>query len=303
MSAARASVLLVIAAGVLFGTAGTAQALGPEGTTPLGVGILRIQVGALALLVAMPLVGESPRVLPALWRTRPMLATALTAAAYQLCFFAGVSLAGVALGTLVAVGSAPIFAGLFGWVVLRHRPTRAWALATVICLVGLALLSTPGLTAGGSPLGLLLALGSGMCIAGYNVAAKVQLNHGASPLAVPAGSFILGGILLIPILATQPLTWLTQPSGLVLAVYLGVETMAVANVLLARGIHGLSAGPVATLMLSDPVVATVLGVVVLGEVLAPVAVAGMVLVLGGLLLQGVMVARGGPDEAEPVPVL
>jgi drug/metabolite transporter (DMT)-like permease len=74
-------------------------------------------------------------------------------------------------------------------------------------------------------------------------------------------------------------------------------------VLLARGIRGLTAGPATTLMLADPVVATILGVVVLGETLAPVAAAGMLLVLAGLLLQGVLVARRAPGDPEPVPVL
>ena len=126
---ARLPVLLVLAAGVLFGTAGTAQALGPAGTTPVSVGILRIEVGALALLLAMPLLGASPRRLLKLWRTPAMLVTALTASAYQLCFFAGVSEAGVALGTLVAVGSGPLFAGVVGWVgaaVIAPRGAGSW---------------------------------------------------------------------------------------------------------------------------------------------------------------------------------
>lgn len=295
--------LLVLAAGVLFGTAGTAQALGPDGTTPVGVGILRIEIGALALLAAMPLLGASPRRLVALWRTPAMLVTALTASAYQLCFFAGVSEAGVALGTLVAVGSGPLFAGIVGWVVLGHRPTPGWLVATTVCVVGLVLLSAPDLAGGGSAVGLLLALGAGLCIAGYNVAAKLQLDRGVSALEVPAGSFALGGLLLLPILVTQPLGWLLEPTGLALALYLGVATMAIANVLLARGMRGLTAGPATTLMLADPVVATVLGVVVLGETLAPVAAVGMLLVLAGLLLQGVLVARAAPGEPEPVPVL
>lgn len=303
MSVARTSVLLVIAAGVLFGTAGTAQALGPSDATPLAVGIVRIQVGAIALLVAMPFAGLSPRRLPAMWRTPPMLVTALTAGAYQLCFFAGVSLAGVALGTLVAVGSAPIFAGLVGWVVLRHRPTRSWVVATAVCVAGLVLLSGPDVASGGSVAGLVLALGAGLCIAAYNVAAKIQLDRGRTPLGVSAGSFVLGGLLLVPVLAMQPLAWLARPSGVVLALYLGVATMAVANVLLARGIRGLAAGPVATLMLADPVVATALGVAVLGETLAPIAAVGTVLVLAGLLLQAVTVAREVPGDTEPVPSL
>ena len=299
----RPPALFVLAAGILFGTAGTAQALGPVGTTPMGVGILRIEIGALALVAAMPLLGASPRRLLALWRTPAMLVTAFTASAYQLCFFAGVSVAGVALGTLVAVGSGPLFAGVVGWVVLGHRPTQGWLVATTTCVAGLVLLSAPELAGGGSAVGLVLALGAGLCIAGYNVAAKLQLDRGVSALEVPAGSFALGGVLLLPLLATQPLGWLLEPTGIALALYLGLATMAIANVLLARGIRGLTAGPATTLMLADPVVATILGVVVLGEALAPVAAVGMLLVLAGLLLQGVLVARAAPGEPEPVPVL
>ncbi|HYN55771.1 MAG TPA: EamA family transporter [Motilibacterales bacterium] len=159
MPAARTPVVLVVGAGILFGTAGTAQALGPKGSTPLGVGISRIVVGALALMLAMPLLGASPRRLVPLWRTPAMLVTACTAGAYPLFFFAGVSRAGVALGTLVAVGSAPLFAGLVGWAALRHRPTLGWLGATLVCIVGLGLLTAPGLSAG-SALGFLLALGA-----------------------------------------------------------------------------------------------------------------------------------------------
>jgi len=306
MPGARVSILLVVAAGVLFGTAGTAQALGPADATPVGVGVLRIQVGALALLAAMPLLRQSPRGLIHLWRTPAMLVTAITAAVYQLLFFAGVSQTGVALGTLLAVGSEPVFAGIVAWAVLGPRPAPGWLLATFVCILGLVLRSSgsfEGTVGNGSAAGLLLALGAGLCSAGYTVAAKLQLDRGVTALEVPAGSFALGGLLLLPVLATQPMGWIGQPSGLALALYLGVATMAVANVLLARGIHGLRPGPVATLMLVDPVVATVLGVVVLGESLQPAAALGVLLVLGGIVLQGLLVARSGPDVREPVPVL
>jgi DME family drug/metabolite transporter len=224
-----------------------------------------------------------------------MLVTSITAATYQLCFFAGVNLAGVALGTLVAVGSGPVFAGLLGWLVLGQRPAPGWLVATTTSVAGLALLSAPDVAAG-NPVGLLLAMGAGLCIAGYNVAARVQLDRGASGLQVTAGSFALGGLLLVPLLATQPLDWVLAPTGLLLVLYLGVATMAVANVLLALGMRHLASGPVATLMLADPVVATLLGVVVLGEHLAPAAVLGVVLVLGGLLLQAALAARGAPRD-------
>ncbi|MEI7743686.1 MAG: EamA family transporter [Chloroflexota bacterium] len=313
MPTARVSVLLVVLSGILFGTAGTAQALGPSDTTPLGLGILRIQIGAVALLVAMPFLGGSPRRLLHLWRQPAILITSISAAVYQLCFFAGVLQVGVALGTLVAVGTEPIFAGLLGWRILRHRPTPGWLAATLVCVAGLVLRSVGSLSGAGEAVGaavgsapvtgLLLALGAGLCSAGYTVAAKRQLDLGATALEVPTASFVLGGVLLLPILAGQPLGWVAAPSGAALAVYLGVATMAIANVLLTRAIHGLTPGPVATLMLTDPVVATLLGVVVLGERLDLLAALGLLLVCGGLMAQGILAARGSPDDQEPVPVL
>lgn len=235
MPAARISIVFVVAAGILFGTAGTAQALGPTGTSPLVVGVLRIQLGAVALLVALPFMGYHPRRVVALWRTPAMLVTAVSAALYQVLFFAAVSHVGVALGTLVAVGTEPVFAGLVGWILLGHRPTPGWLLATAICVLGLFLRSSGSLD-GGNATGLALALGAGLCSAGYTVAAKVQLDRGVTALEVPTGSFVLGGLLLLPLLVGQPMAWVVQPSGIALVLFLGVATMAIGNVLLARGI-------------------------------------------------------------------
>jgi DME family drug/metabolite transporter len=299
----RASILLVIVSGVLFGTAGTAQALGPAGTPPIAVGILRIQMGAVALLLAMPLLGARRSRLPVLWRRPQIVVTAVAAASYQPLFFGSVSSVGVALGTLVAVGSEPVFAGLLGWAVLRHRPTPGWLAATGIAVLGLVLRSAGQLGTAGDLGGLLFALGAGFASACYTIAAKHQLDRDATAIEVPAASFLLGGLLLVPLLVGQPLAWVASPGGAALVLYLGVATMAIANVLLARGIHGLPPGPAATLMLTDPVVATLLGVVVLGESITPVAALGVALVLAGLALQAVSVARAEPGDLEPAPVL
>ncbi len=298
----RLSTLFVVAAGILFGTAGTAQALGPSDAAPVAVGILRIQVGAIALLAVMPLLGARRGRLLELWRRPAILVTAVCAALYQPLFFGAVSQVGVAFGTLVAVGSEPVFAGVVGWIVLRHRLTAGWLAATAIAVAGLVLRSS-GELGGANALGLVFALGAGLCSAGYTVAAKHQLDRDVTAIEVPSASFVLGGILLLPLLLGQPLGWVASPGGLALVLYLGVATMAVANVLLTRGIHGLPPGPVATLMLTDPVVATLLGVAVLGEALTPVAAVGVVLVLAGLLLQGVVIARSEPRDLEPAPVL
>src|SRR3954467_7471078 len=103
--------VLVLLAAVCFGTTGTAQALGPDGLAPAGVGAARILVGgALLVLVALARGGGLAR-LP---RLPPLIAPAAVAT-YQFAFFAAVADTGVAVGTIVAIGSAPALAGAIEW--------------------------------------------------------------------------------------------------------------------------------------------------------------------------------------------
>jgi DME family drug/metabolite transporter len=287
------AVAAVLGAAVLFGTTGTAQALGPDGTSPLGVGAVRLAVGGLALLLVLQLVGGSTRAATRLWRTPVGLVAGVCTALYQVCFFAAVDRAGVALGTLVTIGSGPVFAGLLGAVLLRERVEASWLVATGTCVGGLALLSLAGGRDGAvEPTGLLLALTSGAAYAAYTVAAKQCMHAGGQPADVMASAFALGGLLLLPLLATQPLAWLASPDGWALAAYLGLVTTTAAYLLFGRGLAVLAAGPVTTLVLAEPLVATALGVGVLGERLPALGRAGAGLVLGGLALQGVMSTRG-----------
>lgn len=273
-------VAAVLLAAALFGTTGTAQALGPSSTTPLGVGAARLLVGGLALLLV---VRAGPGVL-AIWRTPTGLLAGFCTAAYQVCFFAGVDRAGVAIGTLVAIGSGPVLTGLLAVVVLRERPSRAWLVATAVCVAGLALL-----TGGGDrpdAIGVLLALLAGAAYAAYTVLAKQQLDAGHAPATVMAAAFGLGGLLSAPLLLTQPVSWLATGEGVALAAYLGLVTVTLAYLLFVRGLAVLPAGPVTTLVLAEPVVATALGLVVLDEHLDALSALGVGLVLAGLLVQG-----------------
>jgi DME family drug/metabolite transporter len=214
-------------------------------------------------------------------------------ALYQLTFFAGVARAGVALATLVTIGSGPIIVGLLSWLLLRERPTRVWWSSTAICVAGLALLMAdgnerPGVDAGG----LLLALAAAAAYAVYTVAAERLMNQGSTPTDVMASAFGLGGFLLLPVLLATGPGWLATMNGLVVAVWLGLATTTVAYVLFGRGLQRLAAGPVATLVLAEPLVATILGVSVLGERPGPTGWLGAGLVTVGLLLQASSSARG-----------
>jgi DME family drug/metabolite transporter len=296
-AAATASrgVLAVLAAAVLFGTTGTAQALGPDGTTPATVGAARLAVGGAALVVMAWAASRSTRPLLAICRTRWGLVAAVFVAVYQLCFFAGTSRAGVAAGTLVTIGSAPFLTGLLAWAVDRVAPGRAWAGATTVAVGGLALLSLGGASGGaGDPAGLWFSLASGLGYAAYTVAGKRLIGQGHASLDVMAASFGLGGVLLLPVLIAGPTAWLATPSGAALALYLGLVPTALAYAMYGRGLAVLPSGTVATLVLAEPVVATLLGVAVLGESLGAAGAAGCALVVVALGMLARHTTRSAP---------
>ncbi len=139
--------------------------------------------------------------------------------------------------------------------------------------------------------------------ASYVVAAKHELDRGGHSVELPGAAYLLGSVLLIPVVMRESFSWLAQPSGAAVALYLGIVTMGIANVFAVRGMRGMGPGPAATLLLADPLTATILGVAVLGETLSPVEGIGLVLVLLGLLLQAYALRPARPGVEEPTPVL
>lgn len=280
MTAGAARTHILIAA-VLFGTTGTAQAIGPR-LDPLAVGASRIVVGAAALAVVALLTGGLRRA----GGSGPLVLLAgACVAVYQAAFFAALADTGVAVGTVVALGSAPAFTGLVSRLFAGERLGARWVAATALACAGVALLvlgGGPGGSVSGTGVGLALLAGAGY--SGYAVAVKRMLDRGGSPVAVMASVFGTGAVLLLPIFVLVPASGLLTPGGLTLALYLGVVPTALAYLLFARGLSRIAASETATLTLAEPLTATLLGVIALGERPGLVAAAGATLVLSGLAL-------------------
>ena len=279
----------MLGAAVLFGTTGTAQALGPDAADPLSVGAARIVVGG-AVLVAMLLVTAGRAPLRGL-AIRPVAIGALAVAVYQPAFFAAVDRTGVAVGAVVALGSAPAFTGLLGLAVLRIRPGRAWAVATALAALGVVLLALAGGDADVDLIGVLLAACAGLGYSVFAIAGTILLRAGAAPDAVTAAHFGLGGVILLPLLLVSDPGWIASGGGIALALWLGLGPTALAYALFVRGLRQLPPATVSTLTLAEPVTATILGVLVLDERPGLQAAAGCALILLGLAVLAGRVRR------------
>ena len=289
------SALAVLAAALLFGTTGTSQALGPEGTTPLSVGAMRLVLGGTGLaVIAFVLARRAGRRGALAPRPRltaaPLALLALTGvclALYQPLFFLGTARNGVAVGTVIALGSAPILAGALEWSLTRRHPSGAWLLATALATAGVALIGVGGGTdaagAGGTdPLGFLGSVGAGATFAIIANAQRRLLDDGWDPFTVVGAMGAGSAVLSAGVLPFVDLSWLAKPAGVVMAVWLGLATISVAYVLFTWGLNGLTAATAATLTLGEPLTASILGVAVLGEQLSVLAVAGLAVLAVGL---------------------
>ncbi len=273
----------ILAAAFLFGTTGTAQALAPPGAHPMTVGTIRLAIGALALLLLAAIRGEL-RFLHS-WRSWPLLPTLAAAAgvaAFQIFFFAAVARTGVAVGTIVALGTTPIAAGFLAIIFKRQWPGRRWIVATALAIGGCALLVLSTGTVETDMVGILFALFAGSAYALFALFSKDLLAN------FPAGSvltvtFMIGVIVLLPVLFLGDLSWLLEPRGLVVALHLGVVTVGFAYLLFAIGLAAVPVATAATLNLAEPLTAGLLGVFLLGEQLTTSAAIGIVLLLAGLL--------------------
>ena len=282
--------LLLIAAGICFGTTGTAQALGPDDASSIAIGTVRIVLGALMLLLAS--IGREKGTVPSDMASRWWIAGA-GMAAYQLTFFAAVRSTGVALGTVIALGSAPALTGAIGWMLTREKPSKRWAVATALAVIGVALL------AGGSDTvritGVLLALGAGASYAAFAVASKELLSAGVSTEYAMARVFGLGAILLTPLLFFVDLSWLKTSAGINMAFWLAAVPTALAYLMYAAGLHHVKAHEASTLILAEPITATLLGALVLGERPSAIAWTGAAIIFIGLAI----LARQDQPESLP----
>jgi len=296
--------LLVVAGGILFGTTGTTGALAPAGATPLSVGAVRLAFGGL-LLAAIGVVahvaakrsgragfGPGRRI-----TGRDVLAVVVCASVimiFQPTFLQGTRANGVMVGTMIALGSSPMFAGLFEWLVLRQRPRVSWLVATAISVGGIVAMSrTGGLPVRISPGGVADSLVAGACYATLAVGAKWLLGRGWKPLDVAVASMTIGAAMALVTLTRTDISWVAQPRGMAVAAWLAVATIAAAYTLNMAGLAHTSAAAATTLNLAEPATATLLSLVVLGEAVTPDRILGIACIVSGVLLLGFAARRGG----------
>lgn len=287
MNSARLPALFAVTVtAILWGTTGTAATFA-DGVGPLAIGAVSLGVGGLLqAAIAGP---DLRRALPLLRQHRGLVLMGGAAVfTYPLTFYSSMHLAGVAVGTVISLASAPLAAGVIEWVAGGRRPGGWWAGAAGLGITGAALISV---TSGGgdatAPLpetlaGIGLGLVAGVSYALYAWVAFRLIVAGAGRAAAMGSVFGVGGTLLIPVLLLTGAPILDSAQNLAVAAYLSLVPMFLGYVLFGYGLTRLSPSTATTVTLLEPAVAALLAVLVVGERLAPLGWVGVVLI--GLVL-------------------
>ena len=287
----RVGSLCVLLASVLWGTTGTAATFAPS-VGPLAIGAVAMGLGG--LLQALMAAARIAREVSGLRAQRGVvLLGAMAVAVYPLAFYSSMHLAGVAAGTVVSIGSAPLASALIERVVDGRRLTRRWMLGAALGLSGTVLL----------------------CVAEAAEAhsdfwGRVRADDRAGRGARPGGRAHLRPLFLGGTPADQPWCLLRRGDGkrlragrcaasclcslatgapllaswpnAAVGAYMALVPMFIGYVLFGWGLAHVPASTATTLSLLEPAVAAVLAVLVVGERLPPLGWGGIALVVGCL---------------------
>ena len=277
---------LIIIAGVFWGLMG----LFVRSFTALGFGsapVAFLRLGFGAVIFALIIFIKDKKLFKIKLRRLPLfLALGVCSLSFfTVCYFSAIEMMPLSTAAILLYTS-PIWVMLMSAVFFKERITAKKLVALAMAFGGCVLVS--GISGGGlSLMALLCGLGSGVGYALYSILGTVALRE-HEPLTVTFYGFLFGSLgcliacgpgKLAAALVAAPvskLIWLIPASALISAV--------IPYLCYTQGLKTVEAGEASIIATVEPVVATLVGIVLYHEGLSLAAVLGIVLVLGAIVL-------------------
>lgn len=272
--------LLVFLGALFFSGSGTIQSYAPSEATAFILGALRLLAAGIFLIIWCC----SKNLLQPLKNVNKfkVLLSALALAGFQLSFFLGVRSAGVAVGTVVTIGTTPIMAAVFGLIFFKEIPQKSWYISTAIAIFGLVLLNIHGMNTFNIS-SILFPVLAGTIYAFYLSQSK-ELLQKVRPELIMMYLFILSSLILLPLWFIFPCAWVLTTRGMLIAIGLGVITTAIPYCLVMAGLKNCDTAKAATLSLGEPLGAAILGFTLLHEPINLMSFCGVIAIFTSVLV-------------------
>lgn len=273
---------------ILWGTIGVVASFATDvSSTAMGAASMGLS-GLLQALLAGTSLRRYAKALVRQWTF--ILPGAIAVALYPMAFYGSMHLAGIAVGTVISMGSAPLFSAVIDRLMEGMRLTKRWAASALLGVIGIAALSLAESIGHGhhndapAPLtGIAIGLIAGISYAFYSWAAR-RVMHQHIPSRTAMGAiFGVGGLLLMPILLATGESFLHSWRNLGIGAYVVLIPMFIGYVLFGYGLRRVPASTATTITLLEPTVAAILAVIIVGERLPIMEWGGIALIMASLV--------------------
>ena len=211
----------------------------------------------------------------------------ISVAIYPLAFYSSMRMAGITIGTVVSIGSAPLFTALLEKFFDKKALSLKWFISFIFGVIGVLLLSvgethshgpTQSISTNQKTIGIILGLIAALTYSLYSWAAKKMIDRGVDSKASMGLIFGFGALILLPTLFFTGSNLFDESVNLYVVAYMMLIPMFLGYLLFGYALKTISASTATTLTLFEPLVAALFAVLLVGEQLAPIGWAGMVLI-------------------------
>ena len=286
MGSSRLSALFIVAAASLWGVIGVfSRELNAVGLTSLQITEVRCFITA-AMMAAILSVYDRKllRIDPRdIWM---FIGTGfLSIVIFNILYFETAELVSLSM-TAVLLYTAPCFVMILSVLIFKEVLTIQKILALMFAFIGCVL--TAGLIGGSDAFnmkGFLLGLGSGISYSLYSIFGKFALRK-YHPMTMTMYTFLVASLCILPFSDPAGIIGIAASSanGTMYMLGLGILITLIPYFLYAKGLKGMDAGKASVIAFIEPMVATIAGIAIYGEMLTFSNCLGIFLILVSVIL-------------------
>jgi drug/metabolite transporter, DME family len=289
-------IIAIVVASFLWGTTGTVASYS-IGVSALAIGAFSSGIGGVLLVITAHkklaidyrLIMKQPKLL---------FLGAASVAIYPLAFYSAMYVSGIAIGTVVSIASAPLFAALLERLINKKQITQQWIGSFLIGTIGIVLLvlgkeheNTIASNFQQQGIGVLLGCLAGLTYASYSWAAKRLIESGVQSQSSMSVLFGCAAVFLIPSLWFTGDNLFASPLNSLVSFYMAIVPMFIGYLLFGFGLNVVDASKATLITLFEPLIATMLAIFILGETFNAMGWIGGALISICLLMQTLKPAR------------
>lgn len=293
----------LILLGSIWGASYLFIKVGGETVPPLTLVLSRTAIASVVLYFVLRVKGETlPRWNAPVWKWFVLMGVINTVVPYTLITWGELYISSGLAAILIA--TLPIFTVLLAhWLTHDEKITPRKLLGVFAGFVGVVILFLPDLVQGQQLflVGGLAVLGAALCYALAGIYARKTLK-GVSPITSAFGQMLTATVMILPasLLVDRPWTVSPTPASIGSILMLGVVGSGFAYILFYRLIAQLGATRTSLVTYVSPIVALILGAVILQEPLHWTMLVGLGLVIAGVGLVTNLQSGFGKEQSATV---